>query len=113
SIVVSATTDSQLARLRELAGDDIAAWIAGRPANDAVTALNDGRVPAVEINSRDELATDEHVIARRSIVEVGGRSIPAPSPKLSATPGMIGRAAPALGEHTDEVVEEWLGGPDS
>jgi crotonobetainyl-CoA:carnitine CoA-transferase CaiB-like acyl-CoA transferase len=30
-------------------------------------------------------------------------------PRLSDTPGAIRRAAPRLGEHTREVLGEWLG----
>jgi CoA:oxalate CoA-transferase len=29
--------------------------------------------------------------------------------KFSATPGKIDRAAPMLGEHTDEILHEYLG----
>src|SRR5205085_3028737 len=49
AVMVSATTDAQIARLRDLTGDDIASWIAGRPAEDAVTQLVDARVPAVVV----------------------------------------------------------------
>jgi crotonobetainyl-CoA:carnitine CoA-transferase CaiB-like acyl-CoA transferase len=29
--------------------------------------------------------------------------------RFSATPGMLERAAPLLGEHTDEILREYLG----
>lgn len=29
--------------------------------------------------------------------------------KLSGTPGRVERPAPALGEHTEEVLRDWLG----
>ena len=29
--------------------------------------------------------------------------------KLSDTPGAVRRAAPVLGEHTEEVIRDWLG----
>ena len=29
--------------------------------------------------------------------------------KLSDTPGAVRRAAPLLGEHTDDVINDWLG----
>jgi formyl-CoA transferase len=112
AVAISATTDAQLARLHELAGDDVAAWVAARSAAAAVDALVGARVPAVEVNDIPQLRADEHVVARNSITTVDGMTIPSPAPRLSASPGVIAHVGPGLGDHTDEVVAEWLdGGP--
>ncbi len=37
--------------------------------------------------------------------DVGSCSLPTPVPRLSGTPGKVSRAAPKLGEHTDEILE--------
>lgn len=55
---------------------------------------------------------------RGFIVEIdqgGGVTLPmqGPVPRLSDTPVAPRRRTPGAGEHTDEVLEEWLGyGPD-
>ena len=113
SVAVSATTDAQLARLHEVAGDDVAGWVGARPAPDAVEDLLNARVPAVEVNDVAQLAGDEHVMARASLTTVDGTTVPSPAPRLSATPGAVLHLGPALGDHTDEVVAEWLHGGDT
>jgi len=47
------------------------------------------------------MQTVEHPVA-------GTTQLPGIPIKLSATPGAIRRAAPVLGEHTAEVLGEWL-----
>jgi formyl-CoA transferase len=111
SVAVSATTEPQLQRLRELVGsDDVSGWVASRSANGAVEALIAARVPAVEVKDVPQLLADGHVVARNSVTIVDGTTIPSPTPRLSATPGAITHLGPGLGDHTDEVVAEWLHG---
>jgi crotonobetainyl-CoA:carnitine CoA-transferase CaiB-like acyl-CoA transferase len=111
SVAISATTDPQLQRLRALVGsDDVAAWVAARAAATAVLELVAARVPAVVVNDVAQLLNDEHLVARESVVSVDGTTVPSPTPGLSATPGAITHLGPGLGDHTDEVLTEWLGG---
>jgi formyl-CoA transferase len=90
AVMVAATTDAQIERLRALTGDNVAQWIARRTADDAVAELVDVRVPAVVVNDLAQLRTDPQVVARHSIVDWA--------------------PAPGLGDHTAEVVAEWLHG---
>ncbi|MEY2454848.1 MAG: hypothetical protein QOD92_4422 [Acidimicrobiaceae bacterium] len=113
AVAVSATTDAQLARLREVAGDDVVGWVAGRPASSAVEALLTARVPGVEANDLAHLAGDEHLVARASLTTIDGTTVPSPAPRLSATPGAVAHLGPGLGDHTEEVVAEWLHGGDT
>jgi formyl-CoA transferase len=110
AVAVSATTDAQLARLREVAGDDVAGWVGTRTARAAAEALLAVRVPSIEANDLAHLAIDEHVVERASLTTLDGTTVPSPAPRLSATPGAVDRLGPGLGEHTDEVVAEWLHG---
>ena len=111
SVAISATTDPQLQRLRDLVGsDDVSGWVGSRSAGGAVEALIDARVPAVQVNDVPQLLADDHVVARNSVTIVDGTTIPAPTPRLSATPGAITHLGPGLGDHTAEVVAEWLNG---
>jgi len=113
SVAISATTDAQLERLSGVAGADVAGWVSSRRAAEAVEALVRARVPAVAVNDIPHLLADEHVVARESVTLVDGTTIPSPAPRLSVTPGHISHLGPGLGDHTDEVVTEWLHGGDA
>jgi len=68
-------------------------------------------IPAGPINTYPESLNDPHTVARQMIEEidhpVAGKikalGIPV---KLSKTPGKIKKAAPVLGEHTEEILTE-------
>jgi len=49
-----------------------------------------------------------HLRARGTFVEVEGVVQPAPAPRFSRTPGAIGRPPAVPGQHTDEVLFDWL-----
>lgn len=51
-----------------------------------------------------------HLKARGTFVDPGGVVQPAPVPRFSRTPGAIRRPPPSPGEHTAEVLAEWLSG---
>ena len=76
-----------------------------------LTALEAAGVPAGPIYTLDEVYADPQVRAREMVVEtehpaagrVSNIGIPV---KLSETPGAFRHPAPALGEHTDEVLRE-------
>lgn len=88
-------------------------WTNSLEAEDVLDQLAKAEVPAGAINSIADIADDPHFIARDTFeeVEVRGeiRRIPAIHPKLSHTPGGSRTGGPALGQHTDEVLMEWLG----
>jgi crotonobetainyl-CoA:carnitine CoA-transferase CaiB-like acyl-CoA transferase len=79
-----------------------------RPAGEWVEALVAAGVPAGPINFPDETLTDEHVIARRMIVELEHpligvvRSIAVPI-RFAANGPTYRRYPPRLGEHNQEV----------
>ena len=53
-----------------------------------------------------------HLEARGTFVEVEGVVQPAPAPRFSRTPGSIQRPPAHPGQHTDEVLADWLEAPD-
>lgn len=79
-----------------------------------VEILNAATVSCGPINEMRDLENDPQVVARNLIVELQhprhGPIRTAASPmRFSASPVVYRRAPPALGEHTDEVIREWLG----
>ena len=68
-------------------------------------------LPSGPINNYEQVFADPQVQARAMVVETEhptlGRIRTLGSPiKMSATPPVVGRPAPLLGEHTREVLEE-------
>jgi formyl-CoA transferase len=73
--------------------------------------LEKNEIPCGPINDYAQVFADPQVVAREMVVEVEhptlGRIRTLGSPiKMSATPLDVGRRAPRLGEHTDEVLTE-------
>ncbi len=76
--------------------------------------LNEGTVSCGPINGMADLEHDPHVRERGVIVElehpVNGTIRTAASPlRMSASPVVYRNAPPRVGEHTDQVLEDWLG----
>lgn len=103
-----ARNDGRAARMAEI-DDAIAAWTAERTQDAVLAAMEKAEVPAGRIYSAADIAADPHYAARGMIEQIvagDGEPLKVPGivPKLSATPGAIRSVAPALGEHTDEVL---------
>lgn len=56
-----------------------------------------------------EAAKHPHNVHRQTFLELDGVVQPAPAPRFSATPGAVQRPPAHAGQHTDEVLGEWLG----
>jgi len=89
----------------------IAEWTSRFSQQEVLQKMEQAEVPAGRIYSAADIAADPHYAARGMLVDgVAGDGEPLKQPgvvpKLSATPGAIRRAAPKLGEHTDEVLRE-------
>jgi alpha-methylacyl-CoA racemase len=54
-----------------------------------------------------EAANDEHIKARKTIIERNGVQQPAPAPRFSRTAPEVERDAPWPGQHTDEALRDW------
>ena len=108
-------TDVELAsnpgRVRRVAEIDVAigAWTSTRSVDQVLDVLNAASVPVGRIYNAQDIAHDPHYIARDMILPVtthDGLTVQVPGiiPKLSATPGMITRRGPTLGEDTEAVL---------
>ena len=59
--------------------------------------------------SMDEATKHPHNVERGTFIELNGITQPAPAPRFSETPGSVQRPPAHAGQHTDEVLGEWLG----
>jgi len=85
-------------------------WTSKRPKHDVMKTLAGAGIPCGACLDTGEVMADPHLHAREMIVEVEhpvrGRYITAGNPiKLSASPTKIS-AAPLLGQHRQEILEE-------
>jgi len=58
--------------------------------------------------SMREAAADAHLVARNTFVTHAGVTQPAPAPRFSRTPTALGRPPASPGEHTEEILADWL-----
>jgi crotonobetainyl-CoA:carnitine CoA-transferase CaiB-like acyl-CoA transferase len=87
----------------------IAAFIAARDLAENMAVFERAEVTAAPVYDIDQFIADPHVAARAILVdvpdaEIGRMPMHNVIPRLSATPGRLRRGAPALGEHTAEVL---------
>jgi len=84
-------------------------WTKQRELKEILDKLNTAGVPVGFPYTAADIVADPHYQAREMIQTINlpsGKTlkVPAVLPKLSETPGQIGGAGPALGQHTDEVL---------
>jgi formyl-CoA transferase len=104
-----ATNVGRVKRTAEVDGA-IAAWAAERDLDEILAALKAADVPHGKIYTAADVVDDPQYVAREMILSMklpDGTPIKLPGivPKLSDTPGAVDWVGPALGEHTDEVLQ--------
>ncbi|MDR5655355.1 CaiB/BaiF CoA transferase family protein [Ruixingdingia sedimenti] len=105
-----------LSRSRENAAltDSFAPWLMSRTRAEALEALLAAGVPAAAVNDVEDIFDCPHVAARQMLVTLddpawGPVQVVGNPVKMSGVPPVEARLPPALGEHTAEVLESWLG----
>jgi len=103
-----ARNDGRVPRTAEIDGA-IQAWCDTQSIDDALAILKSADVPVGKIYSVRDMMSDPQFLARRMFEQhafADGTPIklPAPTPKLSETPGQTRWLGPALGEHTADVL---------
>jgi crotonobetainyl-CoA:carnitine CoA-transferase CaiB-like acyl-CoA transferase len=102
-------TNSDRVRHRPLVDEAVGGWFAARPRDEALAAMRAAGVTAGPVYNIADAVADPHFMAREVLVEVedselGSIPVHNVTPRLSATPGVWRRQAPALGQHTDEIL---------
>ena len=98
-------------------GETIAEWFSGQTKAEVVEKLLAAGLPVGPVQNAREIYECPHVEARQMLIDVpdpilGTVKLVGPPFKMSASPEPIAAAAPLLGEHTTEVLREFLGYSD-
>jgi crotonobetainyl-CoA:carnitine CoA-transferase CaiB-like acyl-CoA transferase len=104
-------TNSARVAHRPLVDAAVGGWFATRTRDQALALMRQAGVTAGPVYDIADAVADEHFRERGIVVEVEDAelgSLPMHDivPRLSQTPGVWRRPAPALGEHTDAVLAE-------
>ena len=90
-------------------------WCASHTADEIEEAMRRGRVPCARVNDAVACMKNEHYLSRGDFVnfidQTTGIDVTAfgIAPKMSASPGMVWRGGPKLGQDTDEILTKLLG----
>ncbi|QJR15028.1 CaiB/BaiF CoA transferase family protein [Usitatibacter palustris] len=99
---------------RDVLVPEIAKRVALKPVAHWLEAIERFGVPCGPINDLGQVFADPQVRHRQMVLNVphadaGEVRLVASPMKFSATPVVCDRAPPRLGEHTDEVLRDWIG----
>ena len=111
---LAASTAEHAAQHRDALETALATWAADRSPHTAALLLHHAGLAAGAVHDMEDVARDPSLRARNLVVEIEQRDLgviehaQAPYRMVSAT-GALCRRSARLGEHTDEVLREWLG----
>ncbi|MCB1915049.1 MAG: CoA transferase [Rhodocyclaceae bacterium] len=86
-------------------------WVGCHDLDTVLARLREAEVPSAQTYSVEDMVRDPQYLARGMIEQMrlpDGRQVAMPGtvPRMSATPGGTRWPGPALGEHTDEILQE-------
>lgn len=92
----------------------VAAWTREHESDEVVRIMDAAGVPCGQVAAISDLFENEQLRAREQLMEVfnpayGSLTMAGIPIKLSDTPGTLRYAPPVVGEHTDDVLRDWLG----
>jgi crotonobetainyl-CoA:carnitine CoA-transferase CaiB-like acyl-CoA transferase len=88
-------------------------WIGSMTTSDALEAIGRAGIPFAKVSTPDEVVENPQLLHREQIVEVehpkvGKIAMAGVTMRLGDTPLAIRRPPPLLGEHTGDILRDWL-----
>jgi crotonobetainyl-CoA:carnitine CoA-transferase CaiB-like acyl-CoA transferase len=107
-------THTERAALMDEVDDLVARWTSGLSRDEVWALCRAHRVPAAPVRDLTEVLADRHLHERGYLVEVdhpemGTVTLPRSPIRYEGSPMPSLVPSPALGQHTEEVLAEWLG----
>lgn len=104
------SNNAERVRHRDLVDSAVAAWFAERDRAEALAVMRAAGATVGPVYDIADIAEDQHFAERGIVVDVEDTengSLPMHNilPRLSSTPGVWRRPAPALGQHTEEILK--------
>jgi crotonobetainyl-CoA:carnitine CoA-transferase CaiB-like acyl-CoA transferase len=92
----------------------VRAWTSNQSAKEAIEALVAARLPVSLVQDAAEVVADPQVVARGAVrpvstVESGPVWSPGPAPRLVGVETLWSGSTPDVGQHEEEVRQEWSG----
>jgi benzylsuccinate CoA-transferase BbsF subunit len=99
---------------RAALGAALAAWASERTAQQAMRVLQKAGLAAGAVQDAEDVVRDpqhreRHYLLEMDHPDLGVAEYAAPPHRLAKTPPVVRRPTPRLGDHTVEVLAEWLG----
>ncbi|GAB3681694.1 CaiB/BaiF CoA transferase family protein [Saccharopolyspora tripterygii] len=112
-----ATGDDRMQN-RAAISKSVTEWTTSLTTDELLKALAEVGVPAGRVADVGEATRNEQLRHRGHLADVqhstlGHIQVPGVVPHFSRTPGAVRLAPPTLGQHTDEVLKQWLPQPAS
>jgi CoA:oxalate CoA-transferase len=100
--------------VEEVTEDLIKERVSTMTRDDAVNYFVEARVPVAPVYNVDDVVKDEHLIERNMFITVehknaGPVKVVNFPVKFSETPAMVKNAAPVIGQHNEEILDDMLG----
>ncbi|MCO5063571.1 MAG: CoA transferase [Rhizobiaceae bacterium] len=107
------SVDDRLENVEALEAE-LAAWFSEHDTETVLSKLDKGGVPHAKVATPADVVQNPQLRHRNQIMEIdhpkiGHFAMPGLTMHLSLTPPTLRRMPPSLGEHTGEVLGEWLG----
>lgn len=93
-------------------------WALTLDGETILARLHEAEVPCERVATIADVVTNPQVVAREQIINVphpvlGSVPFQAPAVRLWETPTSVRHGAPAIGEHSGDILKEWLGADDA